>query len=86
MDVCLFAQGVSSEFAWILESPYTMHPSKMSLLKTAFSWFLKSVKIANNQVFREGVNREKLTVKKLIDNEMFFFSPFMSLTNREKSA
>ena len=22
---------------------------------------------------REGVNREKLTVKKLIDNEMFFF-------------
>ena len=36
--------------------------------------------------FREGVNREKLTVKKFIDNEMFFFSPFMSLTNREKSA
>ena len=35
---------------------------------------------------REGANREKLTVKKLIDNEMFFFSPFMSLTNREKSA
>ena len=35
---------------------------------------------------REGVNREKLTVKKLIDNEMFFFLPFMSLTNREKSA
>ena len=33
--------------------------------------------------FREGVNREKLTVKKLIDKEMFFFSPFMSLTNRE---
>ena len=37
-------------------------------------------------LFREGVNREKLTVKKLIDKEMFFFSPFMSLTNREKSA
>ena len=35
---------------------------------------------------REGANREKLTVKKFIDNEMFFFSPFMSLTNREKSA
>ena len=36
---------------------------------------------------REGANHEKLTVKKLIDNEMFFFlSPFMSLTNREKSA
>ena len=35
---------------------------------------------------REGVNREKLTVKKIINNEMFFFSPFMSLTNREKSA
>ena len=35
---------------------------------------------------REGVNREKLTVKKIINNEMFFFSPFMSLINREKSA
>ena len=34
---------------------------------------------------REGANREKLTVKKLIDNEMFFFSPFMSpVLNREK--
>ena len=26
---------------------------------------------------REGVNREKLTVKKIINNEIFF-SPFMS--------
>ena len=33
---------------------------------------------------REGVNREKLTVKKIINNEMFFFSPFMSLINREQ--
>ena len=33
---------------------------------------------------REGVNHEKLTVKKIINNEMFFFSPFMSLINREK--
>ena len=33
---------------------------------------------------REGANREKLTVKKIINNEMFFFSPFMSLINREK--
>ena len=32
---------------------------------------------------REGANREKLTVKKIINNEMFF-SPFMSLINREK--
>ena len=32
---------------------------------------------------REGVNREKLTMKKIINNEMFF-SPFMSLINREK--
>ena len=38
------------------------------------------------RIFREGANREKLTVKRLIDNEMFFLSPFMSLTNREKSA
>ena len=38
-------------------------------------------------VTREGVNREKLTVKKIINNEMFFFfSPFASLINREKSA
>ena len=29
---------------------------------------------------REGANREKLTVKKVI----LFFSPFMSLINREK--
>ena len=42
---------------------------------------------AGRKKFREGANREKLTVKKLIDNEMcFFLSPFMSLTNREKSA
>ena len=34
---------------------------------------------------REGLNREKLTVKKIINNEIFF-SPFMSLINREKSA
>ena len=33
--------------------------------------------------FREGANREKLTVKKIINNEMFF-SPFMSLIDREK--
>ena len=35
---------------------------------------------------REGVNREKLTVKKIINNEIFVFvfSPFMSLINREK--
>ena len=32
---------------------------------------------------REGANREKLTVKKIINNEMFF-SPFMSLINRER--
>ena len=51
---------------------------------------------------KRGQTVKKLTVKKLIDNEMFFFhrlchlqtvdnemfffSPFMSLTNREKSA
>ena len=46
-------------------------------LPHAYEWWLLT---------REGANREKLTVKKLIDNEMFFFSPFMSLTNREKSA
>ena len=33
---------------------------------------------------REGANRENLTVKKIINNEMFFFSPFMCLINREK--
>ena len=32
---------------------------------------------------REGVDREKLTVKKIINNEIFF-SPFMSLINHEK--
>ena len=32
---------------------------------------------------REGANREKLTVKKIINNEIFV-SPFMSLINREK--
>ena len=41
--------------------------------------------------FREGANREKLTVKKLIDNEMFFFftvyvpyKPWKIGVNREK--
>ena len=39
---------------------------------------------------REGANREKLTVKKLIDNEMFFFTvyvpykPWKIGVNREK--
>ena len=32
---------------------------------------------------REGANREKLTVQKIINDEMFF-SLFMSLINREK--
>ena len=39
----------------------------------------------SREVCPEGANREKLTVKKIINKEMFFFSPFMSLTNREKS-
>ena len=30
MDFCGFLQGKSSEFAWILEIPYTMHPLKES--------------------------------------------------------
>ena len=35
--------------------------------------------------FSRGVNREKLTEKKIINNEEVFFSPFnMSLINREK--
>ena len=36
---------------------------------------------------REGANREKLTVKKLIDNEMFFFHrlcPLQTVKNRRK--
>ena len=35
---------------------------------------------------REGANREKLTVKKSSITRGFFFSPFASLINREKSA
>ena len=38
-------------------------------------------------MIREGVNREKLTVKKLIDNEMFFFHrlcPLQTVKNRRK--
>ena len=39
----------------------------------------------NKHEIREGANREELTVKKIINNEMFFcFSPFVSLINREK--
>ena len=37
--------------------------------------------------FREGANREKLTVKKLIDNEMFFFHrlcPLQTVKKRRK--
>ena len=30
IDFCLFSQGMSSEFACILETPYTMHPVKKS--------------------------------------------------------
>ena len=39
------------------------------------------------QFLREGANREKLTVKKLIDNEMFFFHrlcPLQTVKNRRK--
>ena len=45
-----------------------------------------NVRNRKSRRIRAGVNREKLTVKKIINNEMFFFSPFMSLINREKSA
>ena len=33
MDFCGFFQGKSSEFAWIPEIPYTMHPLKKSPIK-----------------------------------------------------
>ena len=36
--------------------------------------------------YREGANREKLTVKKLIDNEMFFFHRLCPLQTVKKSA
>ena len=36
--------------------------------------------IEGNAEGREGANREKLTVKKIINND-FFFSPFMSVIN-----
>ena len=42
--------------------------------------------LRNIPCYREGANREKLTVKKTIINNEIFFSPFMSLINREKSA
>ena len=48
---------------------------------------LKPVLHRCNPIFREGVNREKLTVKKLIDNEMFFFHrlcPLQTVKNRRK--
>ena len=35
MDFCRFFQGKSSEFAWIPEIPYTMHPLEKSPIKTA---------------------------------------------------
>ena len=35
---------------------------------------------------REGANREKLTVKKLIDNEMFIFHRLCPLQTVKKSA
>ena len=38
MDFCLFSQGMSSEFAWISEIPYTMHPlTKVSNKITNFA-------------------------------------------------
>ena len=39
------------------------------------------------QVYREGANREKLTVKKIINKEMFFFHrlcPLQTVKNRRK--
>ena len=41
-----------------------------------------SVRVRRSLI-REGVNREKLTVKKIINSEILF-TPFMSLINREK--
>ena len=57
--------------------------AKKFMLKSLCVFFRPFVEGSKN---REGANREKLTVKKIINNEMFFFSPFLSLINREKSA
>ena len=43
-----------------------------------------SEKLYASKLCREGVNREKLTVKKIISITRCFFSPLMSLINREK--
>ena len=64
----------------------TLHPRPPKIQSAERGLFRITGSFSKIVVSREGANREKLTVKKLIDNEMFFFSPFMSLTNREKSA
>ena len=53
-------------------------------LRSKTAAFCVCVSKPAKHITREGVNRETLTVKKIINNEMFF-SPFMSLINVKNS-
>ena len=59
----------------------TCHEIALSVTRQTCTW-RPPTKHAETQT-QEGVNREKLTVKKIINNEILFL-PFMSLINREK--
>ena len=42
MNFCGFFQGMSSEFAWLSQNPYTMHPVKKSSLFSPSPKYLSS--------------------------------------------
>ena len=46
-----------------------------TFLQLAFHYVKRSTEPSHRT--REGVNREKLTVKKIINNEMFFFTVYV---------
>ena len=54
IEFCLFYQGMSSEFTWVLENPYTMHPVKKSPINGIVWGFLrgKLQKFAQNSALQ----------------------------------
>ena len=64
--------SMSSVFEIVLSETVVSDGRKPNLQLDSLGAFLLQI-----GVVREGANREKLTVKKIINNEMFFFTVYI---------